>query len=127
MTKTKEILSELRLSWRGGVGSCQTRWELVGKEGGFQIRRESILGPYLVLPCNLGGCDHQDQDQTRKEGNGVVFLLEFPAGLSWVESSHGTHLGAPEETGWGPQQRAALLMPGVGEGSLCFFKKAVLS
>lgn len=47
MTKTEEILSELRLSQEGRGGRSGT-WGNQGKEGGFQTGKETISGPYLV-------------------------------------------------------------------------------
>lgn len=91
MTKTKEILSELRLSWRGGAGQGGKLPDLVGavgEEGAFQIGKESLSGPYLVLHCNLEGCYNSDCDQVRKKGKGVIFPLEFPAALFLFEVTH---------------------------------------
>lgn len=102
MTKTKEILSALRLSWRGGGGgggSSKTWWELEGEEGGVQRGKESLPGPYLALSLQLGLLlQRGPYDQVRKKEKGD-FPPEFPAGLFPLEATQGlAHLGSQEET-----------------------------
>lgn len=64
MIKMKEILFELRLFWGGWGGRkvVESWWELVGKEGGFFIGKESVLDFFLVFYCDLDGCYNEDND-----------------------------------------------------------------
>ena len=98
MTKTKEILSELRLPWggRGGRKAAETWWELVGKEGGFSIGKESVSDPFLALHCDLDGCYNEDNDQVRKKGKKMIFPpCNLQPESSCLNPSTGlAHLGA---------------------------------